>query len=225
MDWFRKRITSRNFKLLLISNFSCFLSFKHKFIFWFFLVSVLILTILFRIPAIADNTMEPTLNHGRRVLVLKKTFATPTDISRGKLIAYRNPSDKSYTSISRITGIAGDSIRIIDNFLFINGEKQTKLDQNQVRDQLFRLEPGINQFHLYSESLQPIDHWVLLDLSASTDRRNFPQDGNPLIVPPNSIFVMGDNRNQSLGTSTWGVVNLDDVVGSPLITGASIFFQ
>jgi signal peptidase I len=37
------------------------------------------------------------------------------------------------------------------------------------------------------------------------------------IVPPDSIFVLGDNRNQSSDSHSWGFVPVDDVVGRAIV--------
>jgi signal peptidase I len=36
-------------------------------------------------------------------------------------------------------------------------------------------------------------------------------------VPPDSLFVLGDNRNQSSDSHSWGFVPMDDVVGKALV--------
>lgn len=199
MDGFPKNLNIRNHKL--------------KFATLFVLCLVATVFIFYRFPMIADNTMEPTLKKGLRIVVRNQTFLSKPPPSRGQLVAYR---DSENIVISRIVGLAGDSIRVIDNFLFINDEKQTKLDHNHQRDQLFKLDDDISQFHLFKESLQPIDHWLLLDLAASSEKRNFPRDGKSLVVPKDSFFVMGDNRNLSIDTSTWKIVSESEIVGVPV---------
>jgi len=39
-----------------------------------------------------------------------------------------------------------------------------------------------------------------------------------LVVPPDSIFVMGDNRNRSLDSHVWGVAEISSVKGKALLT-------
>lgn len=167
----------------------------------------------FRFPLITDNNMEPTIKKGSRIAVLSHTSMSKTPIVRGQIVAY---SHSKNVVMSRIVGLAGDSVRLIDNFLFINDEKQVKLDQNDLRDQLFKLDDEISQFHLFRESLQPVDHWVLLDMSAAFEKRNFPLDGKPFIVPSDSVFVIGDNRNHSIDTATWKIVKEAEIIGMPL---------
>jgi signal peptidase I len=44
-----------------------------------------------------------------------------------------------------------------------------------------------------------------------------PQNYGPKVVPPDSLFVMGDNRDNSLDSRVWGFVPLDDVLGKAFI--------
>ena len=40
----------------------------------------------------------------------------------------------------------------------------------------------------------------------------------PVTVPPDAIFVLGDNRSESIDSRTYGAVPLEDVVGRVVLT-------
>ena len=42
---------------------------------------------------------------------------------------------------------------------------------------------------------------------------NWPPDGQDKLVPPNEYFVMGDNRNHSSDSRTFGFIELDSILG------------
>jgi signal peptidase I len=160
----------------------------------------------FKIPS---GSMIPTLLIGDHILVSKLAygFQLPKDCEfqvsfppvtcfsstivmsfdppqRGDIIVFRYPEDENKDFIKRVIGLPGDTIHIQNKKVMVNGEV--------LQDEAFtqRIDPGI------------------------IDGRINPRDNlGPLTVPPESYFVMGDNRDQSLDSRFWGFVRMDKIKG------------
>ena len=160
----------------------------------------------FKIPS---GSMIPTLLIGDHILVSKLAygFQLPKDCEfqvafppvtcfsstmvmdldspkRGDVIVFRYPEDENKDFIKRVIGTPGDVIEIHNKKILVNGEHLIDKDFTQ------RVDPGI------------------------IDGRINPRDNlGPLTVPPDSYFVMGDNRDQSLDSRFWGFVKMNKIKG------------
>jgi len=160
----------------------------------------------FKIPS---GSMIPTLLIGDHILVSKLAygFQLPKDCEfqvsfppvtcfsstivmnfdppqRGDIIVFRYPEDENKDFIKRVIGLPGDTIQIQNKKVMVNGQP--------LMDEAFtqRIDPGI------------------------IDGRINPRDNlGPLTVPPDSYFVMGDNRDQSLDSRFWGFVRMEKIKG------------
>lgn len=61
--------------------------------------------------------------------------------------------------------------------------------------------------HVVTESYLP-EPW--------TYNNSWPADGKPVLVPPDQYFVMGDNRNHSSDSRTFGFISRDAILGKLL---------
>ena len=116
--------------------------------------------------------------------------------------------------VKRVVGIPGDRIHLRGGVLYVNGvaqhepyaAKPTAADYNLYRDDFPLIPPG---------NVPGVTARWSLDL---------PQhiDGDDLVVPPDSYFMMGDNRTNSLDSRYWGFVRRENLVGRPLFIYWSI---
>lgn len=159
-------------------------------------IAVAIALRIFAVQAvkIPSSSMLPTLAAGDHVLVNKLRYGVPLPWGGGWLLLYRvpqpgdvivfiNPVDRSQDYIKRVVAVAGEVVEIHNKRLLINGK---------ARD-------GV-----YAYFADGADHVV-----ATPPRDNY----GPAVVPPHKLFVLGDNRDQSIDSRYWGVVDLDDVKG------------
>ena len=162
------------------------------------LIALLITTFVIKMYKIPSRSMVPTLLVGDQLVVNKliygikipyfrNTIIPITDPQRGDIIVFIYPKDRSLDFIKRVIGIGGDTIEIKDKKIFINGK-------------VFTDNTGIyTDKIIYPGSVQPRDNF------------------GPVTVPKGSLFVMGDNRDESLDSRFWGFVDLKDVQGKAFI--------
>jgi signal peptidase I len=166
----------------------------------------------FRIPS---GSMEPTLMIGDFLLVDKQVgdaddsslLLPRASVHRGEIVVFHYPVDPAIHLVKRIVGIPGDHIRLREGRVFINGTPVTEpyamyrpSGPDNFRDNFPRMQsadPNIDS------------RWWI--------RMRKLIDNGELIVPEDSYFVLGDNRNESDDSRYWGFVPREAIVGSPLV--------
>jgi signal peptidase I len=149
----------------------------------------------FKIPS---GSMEPTLLVGDYLLVNKFIYGIRipyTDVKffqfkkpqRGDIIVFIFPLDPSKDFIKRVIGTAGEKVEIIHNKIYIN-------------DRLID---------------DPWGRFVTDDFPRSFIQRM--ENFGPVVVPKDSLFVLGDNRDNSEDSRFWGFLNVNAVLGKAVI--------
>jgi signal peptidase I len=168
---------------------------------------VLAALIFLAVRAMAQNfrvegsSMEPGLHDGQYLLVNKAVyfkinfdtvakyipfvdagdnperflFRAP---QRGDVVVFQYPKDPSRDFIKRVIAVPGDSIRIDNGVVFVN---------------------GVRLREAYIDS-----------------RPNY--DFTEQVVPPESYFVLGDNRNNSFDSHAWGFVPEENIIGQAVLS-------
>jgi signal peptidase I len=167
----------------------------------------------FRIPS---ESMERTLLVGDFLLVNKMIYGRPglwshllpyRQVQRGDIVVFHFPLDPIDHVVKRVVGVPGDRIRLVNGVVYRNGSPVTEPNAvyESAGEDAFR-----DQFPLGGYTNPGIDpHWWQL-------MRNDVQSGE-LIVPANSYFVLGDNRNHSRDSRYWGFVPRANIVGRPFV--------
>jgi signal peptidase I len=170
--------------------------------------SILIFLLVFGVfrTAVADwnpipsESMHPTLLDGDVVLVNRVAYDLKvplTDISlsrlaepqRGDVVTFSSPTDGTRL-IKRLVGVPGDVVELREDRLFINGVAATYQAPTPYREP--RNYAGstlaVKSAETIAGSRREIQFLPQIDA-----RRNF----GPVVVPANSYFMLGDNRDDS----------------------------
>jgi signal peptidase I len=140
------------------------------------LIAVILIVFIYQPVKVEGTSMMPTLTDQERIFINKFTYHYGLgEIQRGDMVVFWYPLDTSKSYIKRIIGVPGDTIKIAEGDVFVNGKR---LIEDYV--------PDINR-----------------------DRVSW----GPQQVPADRYFVLGDHRNSSNDSRTWGFVERKYIYG------------
>ena len=181
------------------------------------LVVFLLRSFLFEPFRIPSGSLKPTLlvgdfvlvnkfNYGIRLPVVRYRLIKAGEVKRGDIMVFHYPLDPSVYFIKRVIGVPGDHISYINKELIVNGQKMPQTfdrmstDETEDFDHSWKVEK-------YLENLNGLQHAIYRNPDRDAD------DFENRVVPKGSFFVMGDNRDNSEDSRSWGFVPDRDIVG------------
>lgn len=141
------------------------------------------------VPAlvVGDHLLVNKVIYGVKIPLIRKTLIPVSEPRRGDIVVFEYPQDRTKDFVKRVIGVGGDKIQIRNKNIFINDK------------------PYKDAFGVYTD---PVIIPAIMH-----KRDNF----GPVTVPRGSLFVMGDNRDQSHDSRFWGFVDLQDVAGKAML--------
>lgn len=187
-----------------------------------FALFLLVRTFVVEAFQIPTGSMENTLLVGDFLLVNKMVYGAEipgTEVrlpsfgrpDHGDIVVFEPPPrahQAAHTNyVKRVVGLPRDTLQMVDGVLYRNG--------------LEVVEPYVKHTRPYEDPRSPQFDWQRSYVieNGRTVRRGPPTRDNwgPITVPPDSYFVMGDNRDNSEDSRYWGFVPSEAVKGQPLI--------
>jgi signal peptidase I len=132
---------------------------------------------------IGDHILVNKFVYGIKIPYLRKTIIPIKNPRRGDIVVFKYPVDPNKDFIKRVVGIPGDVIEIRDKQLYVNGQQVN------------------HEYGVYTDPRVLPAH--------VRPRDNF----GPVTVPEHSLFVMGDNRDESFDSRFWGFVDFKALNG------------
>jgi len=184
-----------------------------------------IITFILQAFEIPSASMVKTLLIGDHVFVNRVQFSPRTSwvgplvpysqIHHGDIVVFLSvdPRTPELYIVKRIIGLPGDRIHLRDGVVYRNGQKLDEpyvIHSDQSSDSYNPDRPYRDNFPAVSPGDQSnvIDEWKLV----------MPDhiDNGEIVIPPDSYFGMGDNRDVSLDSRYWGFIPRENVIGRPM---------
>jgi signal peptidase I len=155
------------------------------------------------------GSMFPTVVAGDYLFVNKRAYIDQTP-QRGDVVYFRYPPNPSVTFVKRVIAVGGDVVRIEHKKVYLNGQPllepyaqfQSPADNIPLRDDF---PPG-------GSVLETLPAAWGLDPAWKREIPGFARDDG-LHIPRDFVFVLGDNRDNSLDSRFWGFLPRSNVLG------------
>ncbi|MEP7271441.1 MAG: signal peptidase I [Acidobacteriota bacterium] len=193
------------------------------------IIALFLMTFIAQAVQVPTGSMQNNIHIGDHLFVNKFVFAQPTpilkwllparEIRRGDIIVFKFPENPTVSYVKRVVGLPGDKVSVRGTRVLVNDQE---LPEQRVTVRLLGTEysshpeiatepaPAGARYRVYYD-----DHDHDLGESDLGSTTSFAIR-EPVIVPPNSYFALGDNRDNSLDSRYWGFVPRSNVIGRAL---------
>lgn len=139
---------------------------------------------------VPSGSMEPNLEIGDRILV-RRTYDSPEQLSRkldrGDVLVFRSPRTGEPLVVKRVIGLPGESIEAHDG--------QIAIDDNTLLD----------------------EKWLPESERKVGSRAADTVDIERVLLEDDEVYLLGDNRDNSIDSRSFGPLKLDRVVGTVMV--------
>ena len=148
---------------------------------------------------VPSHSMRPGLESGQNLLVLKSPWTQNPSIERGDIVVLRDARDPDLRFARRVLALENDRIELKQGRAILNGVAlEPVLNSKMASCSEEKIPQSNRRYEICWE--QPV-----------------LEDFGPEIVPPGSLFAVGDFRTQlaidQRGRKTWGIFRKADIIG------------
>lgn len=148
-----------------------------------FVIAYFVRKLIFEFYEVPTGSMLETIQLGDRIYVDKVSYIVGNP-HHGDIAVFNYPVDPNVKFVKRVIGLPGDTIKVENKVLYVNGVALNETAYKRVAD-----------VNIYDSSV--------------IYRDNMPE----FTVPKDMYFMMGDNRDESLDSRFWGFVPRSAIVG------------
>jgi len=122
-------------------------------------------------------------------------------VRQGDIVVVRTPADRHVPYVKRVVALGGQVVQIRDKILLVDGVPFPRPEKEQHSDPT-TCPPGVRSYGIHPE-LGNRDNW------------------GPYRVPVDHVFLMGDNRDNSVDSRYFGPVPATNIIGRARLVALS----
>jgi signal peptidase I len=130
------------------------------------MIAIVVILFLYQPVKVEGTSMMPSLQNDDRIFINKFVYRFGiADIQRGDTVVFLYPKDTEKSYIKRVIGLPGDTVRIDDGTVFVNGK---------AIDEPYVAEDNRDRIPMELQTVPPDEYFVLGDhRSSSNDSRSW----------------------------------------------------
>jgi signal peptidase I len=133
------------------------------------------------------------------------------ELHRGDIAVFVSPAEPGLYLVKRIVAVPGDHLHLREGKVYVNGVEQREPYVKHTGN----FDPQRDNFPEFGPA-------GMSEVVAWPDVLRKNMQGDDLVIPSDSYFAMGDNRENSYDSRYWGFVPKANVMGSPLFIAWSL---
>lgn len=193
------------------------------------LLALIVRTFIITGYKVPTGSMAPTLWPGDFIFSYRLPYGVKIPLTkvklaknlpeRGDVVVFSYPEQPRVSHVKRVIALPGDRVQIIDGKLNLNGqlfEYQT-VDVTAIQNL-----PNSSYLELVEEKSN-LEFGRPRKVIFQKDEK--PSNYGPIIVPPNEVFLLGDNRDSSDDSRYWGTVPMERIEGRVVFIWLSLNWQ
>lgn len=140
---------------------------------------------------------------------------------RGDVVIFRAPEAEGRDFVKRVIGLPGDTVALRDGRVILNGQE---LPRTRLPDYVHRVSPNLDcagprfraqtpsgptcRYARYRETLPGGVSYAVLDLGPT-----LPDRMPSFVIPEGHLFLLGDNRDRSGDSRSFGAIPVEALIG------------
>jgi len=149
---------------------------------------------------VQSESMQPNIHKADGIIVNHLAYGINVPFSdsliyqwrlphRGEIVTFRNPHDDGMLWMKRVIGLPGDTLEFREHILYLDGINIQQSNKNieMIPTQQAGTQNNILNYKIWHSYLE--DDW------------------GPVTITEDHLFLMGDNRGNSLDSRSWGMLH------------------